>query len=565
MKKIIFILVLFITSGAIHQLSAQNTFPSSGAAGIGTSTPNASSLLEISSTTKGVLLPRMTKTQRDAIAAPIEGLLVYQTNSQPGFYYYDGTSWKSVLQLKKDLSNLNATSINLSLVPNATGTIDLGSDALKWRDAYVTNIKFADGTTQSTAGGGGGAETDPQVGTNTTNYIPKWNGTSLVTGVLQDNGTNLWTGSPAFAGTRGKLDLYNTTTSKGLNVETAYSTTGQAEGIHSFVTTASTGTKYGFYNQVWQTTGTSGVVNGIYNDIQNYGTGVGYGNRTVMDLLGSGINYGNYTSMTSGASGTLYGDYKTMSGLGSLYGQYISIPATSGSNTKTGVYVNIPSSTGSNYGLFSVVDENNSGSYAAFLYGKVYCTGNVGIGVTNPQAQLHVDFGEDAEPAGGGFIISGSTSSTNIAIDNNEIMARSNGAVSKLFLNNDGGDISMCYAGGNVMIGASAPATGYLLTVDGKVICEELKVQMSENWPDYVFEEDHVMPSISELKSFVAENKHLPGIPTATEVKENGISVGEMQRKMMQKIEELSLYVIQLQSQIDEMSSSISTGKQLGR
>ncbi|MBX7107430.1 MAG: hypothetical protein K1X61_02160 [Chitinophagales bacterium] len=553
MKKIIILLVLFLTGGAIQQSSAQNTFPSSGAAGIGTTTPNGSSLLDISSTSKGVLLPRMTKTQRDGIAAPTEGLLIYQTNSQPGFYYYDGSSWKSVLQLKKDLSNLNATAINLSLVPNASGAIDLGSDVYKWRDAYVTNIKFADGTIQSTAGGGGGAETDPQVGTNTTNYVPKWNGSALVTGVLQDNGTNLWTGSPAFAGTRGKLDLHNTTTSKGLNIETAYSTSGQAEGIHSFVTTASTGTKYGFYNQVWQTTGTSGVVNGIYNDIQNYGTGVGYGNRTVMDLLGSGTNYGNYTSMTSGASGTLYGDYKTIQGLGSLYGQYISIPSASGSNTKTGVYVNIPSTTGTNYGLFSVVDENNSGSYSAFLYGKVYCTGNVGIGVTNPQAQLHVDYGEDAEPTGGGYIISGSMASSNIAIDNNEIMARNNGAVSKLYLNNDGGDISMCYAGGNVMIGASVPATGYLLSVDGKVICEELKVQLSESWPDYVFDEGYSMPSISELKKFVSTNKHLPGIPPADEMKEQGLSVGEMQTKMMQKVEELSLYIIQLQDQIDAL------------
>ncbi|MGB3074916.1 MAG: hypothetical protein WBB36_06325, partial [Chitinophagales bacterium] len=530
-----------------------NTFPSSGAAGIGTATPAGASLLEIKSTTKGVLLPRMTKTQRDAIAGPTEGLLIYQTNNQPGFYYFDGSIWKSVLQLKKDLSNLNPTSINESLVPNASGTIDLGSSTFKWRDAYVTNIRFADGTTQSTAGGGGGAETDPQVGTNTTNYIPKWNGSALITGILQDNSTNLWTGAPAFAGTRGKLDLYNTTTSKGLNVETAMSSTGQTEGIHSWVTTASTGIKYGFYNQVWQTTNGTGSVNGIFNDIQNYGTGIGYGNRTTMDLLGSATNYGNYTSITSGGTGTWDGVYKTMSGLGTLYGQYISIPATSGSNAKTGVYVNIPSSTGSNYGLFSVVDENNSGSYAAFLYGKVYCTGNVGIGTTNPQAQLQVDFGEDAEPTGGGFIVSGSMTSTNIAIDNNEIMARNNGAVSKLFLNNDGGDVSMCYAGGSVMIGASVPATGYLLSVDGKVMCEELKVQLSESWPDYVFDENYSMPSISELKKFVTTNKHLPGIPAADVMKEHGLSVGEMQTKMMQKVEELSLYIIQLQDQIDAL------------
>src|SRR5580765_1958317 len=79
-----------------QNLHAQNTFPSTGAAGIGTTLPNASSLLEIKSTSKGLLISRMTKTQRDAIASPATGLLIYQTNSTPGFYYYDGSAWTAV-------------------------------------------------------------------------------------------------------------------------------------------------------------------------------------------------------------------------------------------------------------------------------------------------------------------------------------------------------------------------------------------------------------------------------------------------------------------------------------
>src|SRR6476660_4882769 len=86
---------------------AQNTFPSSGSAGIGTTTPNASSILEVKSTTKGVLIPRMTKTQRDAIASPVQGLLIYQTNSTPGLYYFE-TSWKSIKGANTSLSNLAA-------------------------------------------------------------------------------------------------------------------------------------------------------------------------------------------------------------------------------------------------------------------------------------------------------------------------------------------------------------------------------------------------------------------------------------------------------------------------
>ena len=61
--------------------------------GIGTTTPDASSALDITSTTKGLLIPRMTETQRDAISSPATGLMIYQTDGTVGFYYYNGSSW----------------------------------------------------------------------------------------------------------------------------------------------------------------------------------------------------------------------------------------------------------------------------------------------------------------------------------------------------------------------------------------------------------------------------------------------------------------------------------------
>jgi hypothetical protein len=80
-----------------HTVS-QNIFPAIGSAGIGTTTPNAKSILEMVSTTKGMLVPRMTKNQRDAILPPATaaGLLIFQTNGVPGFYYYTGTAWTAV-------------------------------------------------------------------------------------------------------------------------------------------------------------------------------------------------------------------------------------------------------------------------------------------------------------------------------------------------------------------------------------------------------------------------------------------------------------------------------------
>jgi hypothetical protein len=60
---------------------------------MGTSSPDASSKLDITSTTQGFLMPRMTMAQRDLIPSPATGLLIFQTNNTPGFYYYDGAAW----------------------------------------------------------------------------------------------------------------------------------------------------------------------------------------------------------------------------------------------------------------------------------------------------------------------------------------------------------------------------------------------------------------------------------------------------------------------------------------
>ncbi len=102
---------------------------------------------------------------------------------------------------------------------------------------------------------------------------------------------------------------------------------------------------------------------------------------------------------------------------------------------------------------------------------------------------------------------------------------------------------------GNVVFGSASrvPATGYKVSIDGKVICEELKVQISTSWPDYVFEPTYNMPRLAELQKQVLQQKHLPGIPSAAEVKENkGIEVGDMQQKLLEKVEELYLYVFKI-------------------
>jgi hypothetical protein len=123
------------------------------------------------------------------------------------------------------------------------------------------------------------------------------------------------------------------------------------------------------------------------------------------------------------------------------------------------------------------------------------------------------------------------------------------------------GSGSNLYYTGNVAIGANTYATGFKLSVDGKVACEEVLVDLSGNWPDYVFATDYPLLDIHTLANYIKAENHLPGVPTAEEVAENGIEIGEMQRVMMEKIEELTLYVIAQQETIEALKAEVETLK----
>lgn len=102
----------------------------------------------------------------------------------------------------------------------------------------------------------------------------------------------------------------------------------------------------------------------------------------------------------------------------------------------------------------------------------------------------------------------------------------------------------------------------YLLAVGGGAYFEEVKVQLKEDWPDYVFEDDFKLQDLSELETYIKNNKHLPGIPTAQEVKDNdGIELGEMNRLLLGKIEELTLYMIDQKRANDLQSEEIEALK----
>jgi len=105
-------------------------------------------------------------------------------------------------------------------------------------------------------------------------------------------------------------------------------------------------------------------------------------------------------------------------------------------------------------------------------------------------------------------------------------------------------------ANGNVGIGVKDPLAK--LTVDGLVCAKEVRVALSGApcWPDYVFDKSHTLKSIEEVEAFVNKNHHLPGIPAANEIEATGIILGEMQTKQMEKIEELYLYIMEMNKKL---------------
>lgn len=115
---------------------------------------------------------------------------------------------------------------------------------------------------------------------------------------------------------------------------------------------------------------------------------------------------------------------------------------------------------------------------------------------------------------------------------------------------------------GHVGIGTMYPTA--TLTINGGVTSEELEIIEDVPEADYVFEDDYNLRSLEEVETYIQENKHLPDVPSAQEFKENGYKVGEMDNLLLQKVEELTLYLIQMKKDNQTLQAQIeSLTKQL--
>jgi len=129
-----------------------------------------------------------------------------------------------------------------------------------------------------------------------------------------------------------------------------------------------------------------------------------------------------------------------------------------------------------------------------------------------------------------------------------------------LVFQHDGKDKMNILDNGKVAIGdVVTTSNNYKLFVEKGILAEKVRVAVksSGDWADYVFEENYEMMPINQLEDYVAENKHLPNVPSAEEVVKEGIDLAKMDAKLLEKIEEAYLYIIDLKDEIEHLNEKI--------
>lgn len=383
----------------------------------------------------------------------------------------------------------------------------------------------------------------------------------------------------------GVLGTSSNSTGAGIGV---YGSTSGAEGVGiKGLAASSTGINYGIYAHTNSPDGFAGYFIGARN---YFGGKVGIGTTNPNSPLAVTSDQSDMASTVINGSNTYSGTNPWVIGVrgsassSSTYaaGPGVGVYGIASSTTGGGVGVygqangaqgyavraQATASSGVNYGIYSST-YSSTGFAGYFTGGKNYFEGNVGIGTISPLGRLHIH-----DPNSGNPTVYITPAQQSSGDSSTLFMAEDYAASYGMYWLYDGTGNQMELFGksgatrygphmiinrdnGNIAIGPEF-ATGYKLSVNGKIICTEVRVNLVADWPDYVFKPGYKLMPVRELGVFVDQNGHLPNIPPAAEIGKSGLEMGEMQRRMMEKIEELSLYIIQQQKEIDALKEQLN-------
>ncbi len=224
-----------------------------------------------------------------------------------------------------------------------------------------------------------------------------------------------------------------------------------------------------------------------------------------------------------------------------------------------------------NHPVITTPSNDLQGNYPLFMVGNgatnsvedwsnamtVLYNGNTGLGLNDPITTLHIN---DFTPhltleATGGIPRLQFTNDNDPGSNDDWVMYSQFTGSGSFRLEQDGMKRLVIDGSGHMAIGDIEPQAAFRLAVDGGIISEEVIVQLKTNWPDYVFTDGYEMMSLEHTAAFIEKHHHLPNIPDAKTVEKEGLEVGEMQRLMMEKIEELTLHIIELNKRIKELEA----------
>ena len=541
MKKHLFILLISILF--ISPSFAQVAINADG------SEPDGAAMLDIKSTEKGILIPRMTSAERNAIALSTSGLLVYDLDTESFWYYNNAlTLWVEIgsggAAAINDLNDGITDASNLFL-GSYTGTQDdgdqkntgLGINSLYWNESGQRNTSLGfKSSYRNTSGSSNVAIGSEALSFNTI----KSNLVAVGDSALAWNGNNATQSSHGSDNTAlGSKAMLNNTTG-------FYNT---AAGSRSMIQnlTGNKNTAIGYKALEKNNSGSFNLSSGAYssaiNESGSYNVSLGYG----ADYFNNGGSNNVVIGYSAGRGAS--GNNKS----GNIFIGHKAGYSESGSNK---LYIhNSESSTPLIYGDFSSL--------------KLGFNAQTGIGTTNPIGNFQV---HDPDSHHNVMYL---TPMSNTGDSSSIFFAEDDDAETGMYWMYDGYGNRMELRGktsygsfgphilikrnsGDIAIGGENFAAGYKLSIEGKVICEEVRVSLNEDWPDYVFGDDYSLLPITALEKHINEKGHLPNIPAAEEIQSSGIELGEMQRLMMEKIEELSLYIIQQEKRITELEEKLT-------
>lgn len=474
--------------------------------GIGTNTPDASALLDISSTQKGLLVPRMSSTERASILSPAVGLVVFD-NTTYSFWVFRGDingGWQELItSLDKHWDRLGANVYNTN-----NGNVGIGTNTppqkLSINDINPVIQLINDGTPRgflSLNGANIKLATNPD---NTTgSLILATQGADRIT-ITKAGSVGIGTSTP-------NAMLTVNTANPGIQLQSDVTNIGFIRGTNTGLFRIGTNSTNTLGNLTFQTreidrvtideNGQVGIgtttptsilsINATDPIVQLKNGGVDKGFiQLVSDDLKMGTNISNtFGTVILRTKGTdrLFVNYKGQMGLNT-------IP----NDTRT---------------TFSISSDENS---------------NCGLELITSNSRR------------GAFSFNGT----------NTFLTSSAGA---LYIYRNSSNPFVAFSDGNFSIGDDVKATGYRLSVNGKTIATEFTALPIASWPDYVFEKNYQLRPLGEVRKFIEDNSHLPGIPSAAQIEKEGIQLGDMSKRLMEKVEELTLYILQLQDQIDAL------------